>query len=102
MTDVIYVRDGERYMITADGHAGDTESCNYINGILWALAGYVTNAEARRDAQSVTLETESGHMEVSCTGNELVGAVYEAALIGLLQLEKARPDTISVEFRQGN
>lgn len=96
MTDVIYVHDGARYMISAEGHAGDTESCNYINGILWALAGYVSNAEAHRDAQSVTLETESGHMEVSCTGNDLVGAAYEMALIGLLQLEKARPEAISI------
>ena len=96
MTDVIYVHDGARYMITADGHADRNDSCNFINGILWALAGYVANAETRHDAQSVVLETESGHMEVSCTGNELVGAVYEAALIGLLQLEKTRPEAISI------
>ena len=45
MTKIYAEQDGDRFLINADGHAGDVEACNFINGALYSFAGYVHNAE---------------------------------------------------------
>ena len=45
MTRVYAEQDGSRYMLLAEGHAGATDACNYITGVMYAFAGYVANAE---------------------------------------------------------
>ena len=77
------------------------EACNYIVGVMYAFAGYVHNAE---DAGYATIlhykiAKDNGHMLIHCTGDVRVEAAYDAAIIGLLQLEQARPQAVKVERR---
>ena len=45
MPQVYAERDGQRCILSAQGHAtGSVEACAAVSGILSALAGYVTNA----------------------------------------------------------
>lgn len=98
MTEVHAEKTGDEYRIDARGHAGDTESCNYITGVLYAYAGYVANAEREGRATVKLLSTDSGRMAVICTGDAQVGAAFDAAVIGLLQLQNTRPQAIRVRI----
>lgn len=102
MTEVFAEQDGDRYLIDASGHAGDSESCNHINGILHTFAGYALNAEQDDRAMMIQLSRESGRMIVHCVGDERVGAVFDAAIIALLSLQETRPQAVSVELRRVN
>ena len=100
MTDVYVEKDGNRYLLSAKGHAtGSVEACNYITGVLYSLAGYVKNAEAMGFAEVFKLEIAAGDVTVHCRGDERVNAACDMAMIGLMQLERAMPDMIRVETR---
>lgn len=101
MTNVYAEHDGNRYLIDADGHAGDAEACNYINGALYSFAGYAHNAAAEERATILAFSTEDGHMTIHCIGDERVGAAFDAAIIGILQLAQVRPKAVSVELHEG-
>jgi len=72
------------------------EVCNYITGVLYALAGYVMNAEENGFARIDKLESAPGDVTVRCRGDERVMAAFDMAKIGLLQLERVMPDMICV------
>ena len=101
MTKVYAEKDGNRFLIDAKGHAGDIEACNYITGALYSLAGYVHNAERAGFGTVLTYRTEKtgGNMTLHCTGDQRVEAAFDAAIIGLKQLEQARPNAVTVELR---
>ncbi len=100
MTRVYIEKDGARYLLSAKGHAtGSVEACNYITGVLYALAGYVKNAETLGFAEIYKLEISPGDVTVHCCGDECINAAFDMATIGLLQLERAMPDMICVETR---
>ena len=55
MTQVYAERDGQRCILSAQGHAtGSVEACAAVSGILYALAGYVTNAMRERYVEVYT------------------------------------------------
>lgn len=105
MTNVYVERDGNRYLISADGHAGDRDVCNMITGIMYAFAGYVENMEAAGEAaifnavypQSTEEAAElNGKMLFEVSGDERVEAAYDMAVIGLVQLAASFPENVSV------
>lgn len=101
MTKVYMERDGDRRLLVARGHAeGSVEACNYITGVLYALAGYVKNAEAAGFAEVFKMETLPGNVTVHCRGDERVNAAFDMAMIGLMQLERTMPDMICVEMNE--
>ena len=102
MTKIYAEQDGNRFLINADGHAGDVEACNFINGALYSFAGYVHNAEIEQRAVIFAFETskDDGHMLIHCTGDERVEAAFEAAIIGIRQLEKVRPKAVELDLRE--
>ena len=105
MTNVYVERDGNRYLISAEGHADNRDICNMITGILYAFAGYVENMEAAGEAaifnsvypQSVEEAAElDGKMLFEVSGDERVEAAYDMAVIGLVQLAASFPENVSV------
>lgn len=90
-----------RYDVVADGHAADTATCNYITGILDALAGYLNTLAERGELALFVIDRRSGSYQLRAqaattdAGQQLLGAV-ESALIGLLQLERDRPDALKM------
>lgn len=111
MTQVFAGRGGGQFCLRARGHAtyegppGDggqearlvpVQACAYLSGILYSLAGYLANAQARGEARVVCSRLESGDALLCFRGDEGVRGAYEMALIGLKQLEKACPELVRV------
>lgn len=97
MTSVYCEKDGNRYIISARGHAsGSPEVCAAISGIMYALLGYVKNAQ---DESTIAYSDRvySGDVAIEFRGGENARAVYDMAVIGLLQIEKSHPEYIRVE-----
>lgn len=102
MTSVYFERDGERFLVRAEGHAGDVEACNYINGALYSFAGYAHNAERGGRAAIFAFETneKDGAMLIHGAGDTRTMAAFEAAIIGIKQLEKVRPQAVRVTLAE--
>lgn len=97
MTRVYAEKDGDRYQIFARGHAtGSPEVCAAISGILYALLGYVKNAQ---DGSTLAYSDRisSGNVAIDFRGGESAEAVFDMAVIGLCQIEKSCPEYIHVE-----
>lgn len=92
------LEDG-RYALTAKGHASSSEQgCAFISGILYALAGYLTNADAEGYARALEMRLDPGDVSIRAEGGSRVEAAFVMAAIGLLQLEKQRPDLVRTEL----
>ena len=101
MTRVYAERDGNRYSIFANGHAtGSPEVCAAVSGILYALAGYVTNAMRERYVEVYTWRMESGEVQLDFNGDDGTAAAFEMAVIGLAQVAQAHPEQVQVEYRE--
>ena len=84
MTQVYAERDGQRCILSAQGHAtGSVEACAAVSGILYALAGYVTNAMRERYVEVYTWRMESGDVQLDFSGDDGTAAAFEMAVIGL-------------------
>ena len=96
MTKIKFEADGDRYILSARGHAtGSVEVCAAISGILYALAGYLCYAEATEHERRM----ESADVLLDYSGPERVEAAYAMAMIGLELLEGEYPELIRVEAR---
>lgn len=104
MTKVFIEQKGDSYLIRAEDHAGATDACNYITGVMYAFAGYAKNAEAAGFAEvySIEIDAQNARFLVHCRGDERVEAAFETAVIGLEQLEAARPENISITLSEEN
>lgn len=90
-----------RCYLSARGHAtGSEQGCAFISGILYALAGYLTNAEAEGRARLSRLKLEPGDVAIRAEGDERTEAAFDMALIGLRQLEKEHPELVKVEVSE--
>lgn len=97
MTKVYAEKDKDRYQISARGHAtGSPAVCAAVSGILYALIGYVKNAQ---DGSTLAYSgrVSSGDVAIDFRGGERAEAVFDMAVIGLLQIEKSCPEYIHVE-----
>lgn len=99
MTKVYARKHDGSYLLTAKGHAtGSSEVCAAVSGLLYALAGYLQN---RPDAvQDVHIKLESADAEIRFRGGEAAEAVFLTTVIGLAQLEAAKPEFVSVDFKE--
>lgn len=101
MTQVYAERDGQRCILSAQGHAtGSVEACAAVSGILYALAGYVTNAMRERYVEVYTWRVESGDVQLDFNGDDGTAAAFEMAVIGLAQVAQAHPEQVQVECRE--
>lgn len=99
MTKVYARKHGDSYLVQAKGHAtGSVEVCAAVSGILYALAGFLQN---RQDAvRDVHVKLESADAEIRFCGGDGADAVFMQTVIGLAQLEAARSEYISVDFKE--
>lgn len=94
MTNVTGRRGEDRYEIIAQGHAaGSAAGCAYISGVLYTVAGYVTNVPRIRVEKC---RMEPGDVVLRFRGGEGARAAYDMAVIGLKQLERSHPELIRV------
>lgn len=100
MTRVLLTRRPDGFSLEARGHSSGTASCNYITGVLYALAGWCHAAAARGEAEVLRFEAHEGAMLLSVRGaGEKISAVLEAAEIGLRQLEASEARALRVTLR---
>lgn len=101
MTRVELLVSGDRRRLTAKGHAtGDAESCNYITGVLYSLAGLAVNEAADGRTRLLQARMEPGDVAIETQGGERMEAGFDMALIGLLQLGQERPEAVRVDVRE--
>lgn len=98
----VYAKMGDgRYDLYAKGHAtGSEQGCAFISGILYALAGYLTNAAESGHAEVDTMQLDPGDVVLRARGGKRVEAAYDMAIIGLFQLEKQRPELVQIEISE--
>ena len=101
MTSVYAQRSGHRCILEARGHAtGSEQVCAAVSGILYALAGYLTNAVHERYIELYRQEMDSGDVTMDYNGDEGTTAAFEMAVIGLQQIEASYPAYIRVVYQQ--
>lgn len=104
ITAQIGVKDGERFAAT-NGHAGYNPGndvvCAAVSAIMWTLAGAVENLT---DGGRKIIRCDDGYMDVRylpAGGRDIETAdvIFDAAHIGLLQIEKKHPAHVRVVCR---
>ena len=84
--------------IVVQGHAtGSDRVCAAVSGLLYALAGYLTNAKG---VEIQTIRMEDAYVCLKWTGGKRDLAALQTVCIGLMQIEKANPDFIKTEISE--
>ena len=86
----ITARYGQSYTLTSSGHAGTTQSCTAVSAVVQALAGWVHN-------HTGTISLGKGEAIIAFPEQDGAKAVMDLAVIGLLQIEKAAPEDVTVD-----
>lgn len=84
-----YGRDG--YSIVSVGHAGTKESCVAVSAIIQALAGWAENNVGK-------YALDKGEAKIIMPRGGGSDVAMDMAVIGLLQVQKAAPDDVTVEI----
>lgn len=101
MTTVYAERCGNRCILSAQGHATGSETvCAAVSGILYALAGYLTNAVQERYIEFYHSHMDPGDVLLDFNGDEATTAAFEMAVIGLAQVGQGNGEFLSVEYRE--
>ena len=99
VTRVYAELEGGRCLLALDGHAtGSPKVCAAISSIVYALAGYLTNAERDGRAEVYDLVLEEGRVRIHCHGDDRTTGACEMAVVGLRQLERQYPELLQVTF----
>lgn len=94
MTEVT-MHCGDSFSVRCKGHAtGAPDVCSAISCLLYAAAGWLHNTQ---DAELVYEKLDSGDAYFRWHGGKWL---YDLLEIGFLQLQKARPDVISVKIKK--
>ena len=91
MTNVTIRYGPHSYCLTSIGHAGTTASCAGVSALVQALAGWVHNGH------SGGISLDKGDAIIAFPEQEGADAVMDLITIGLLQIQKAAPDDVSVK-----
>ena len=90
MTNVTVRFHDQGYSLTSIGHAGTTASCAAVSALVQALAGWVHNGH------SGGISLDKGEAIIAIPKQDGADAVMDLIVIGLLQIQKAAPDDVSV------
>lgn len=87
--------------LSMDGHAdyspGNDIVCAGASAIVYTFLGWLANHPG--DAVCEEQLVESGRVRLAAQGGELLDIVFEATVIGLLQLEKQYPAHVKVDYK---
>ena len=97
MTKIQARKDGNRYILSAKGHAtGSVEVCAAISAIVYALAGYLMNHDIKISQQRM----EDADVLLDFAGDDCTAAAFEMAVIGLAQIGRQYPEFLQVDFEE--
>lgn len=101
MTQAYMEQSGKSYLMRLEGHAtGRTDVCAAVSCIAVTLAGYAVNAQERAGVTIQALEMGDGKTLLQAQGDEQFKGAFEAAEVGLLQLQRQFPQQIFVEIKK--
>ena len=90
---------GEEYSLRMTGHAnegeGSPEVCAACSAIAYALAGWIDNNSEHITGTEQRI-LEPGNFMLLVAGDAACTAVWDMAVIGLLQIEKAHSDQVKI------
>ena len=99
MVKVYAESEGNRYLLSSEGHAtGSERVCAAVSALVFAFAGYVENAKVSRKAQVYNMKLDSGKALIHCHGDRDVGTAFDTVVLGLKQVELSHPALIKVEI----
>ena len=102
MIRVYYSRGEGEHELTINGHAGYAEYgkdivCAGVSAIAFALLGWLEhNQEELTEMEE--LMVEDGQVYISCAGSEKVTTAFQVALMGLVQIARAHPEYVDIEY----
>ena len=102
MIRVYYARGKGEHELTINGHAGYAEYgkdivCAGVSAIAFSLLAWLENSQddvARMDE----LVAEDGRVYIACAGNDRVNTAFQVALMGLIQISRAHPEHVCIEY----
>lgn len=74
--------------------------CAAVSAIMYALAGWLINADDGGKAYDVLIDMSSGRAKLGWRGGAEADAVYNMVVIGLAQIAKGYPDYIHIDDKQ--
>lgn len=100
MTEVRYsITDGRkcdrRYLLCEDHATGNRDVCAAVSTIVFTLAVYLKNADKKTTWSDILLDEGYAEFAIDTTNERVVGA-WEAAVIGLKQLQNSFGEYIHV------
>ena len=99
MTKVYARQKGSRYYLSANGHATGSEPvCAGVSALLYALAGYLTNAKEDGTVAINEWLIEDGNVLFFYDGGRETQAAYDLTIIGLQQIAQSYPQFIQVHI----
>jgi len=100
MVHIEVCAEGERCTLRMSGHAdynpGNDIVCAGCSAVVYALAGYVTNAIRERYVEVYDWRLESGDALLDFNGDGGTRAAFEMAVIGLAQIAQQYPGHVSI------
>lgn len=102
MTWVTVSEQGERYKLTARGHAQGSEAvCAAVSALCYSLAAWLINAlKAGGDLQIHEMDMGDACARFDFEGGNATRAAFELVLIGLAQLAQQYPQYINIDLHE--
>lgn len=75
---------------------GSSEVCAAVSGLMYALAGYLVNAERDGKVQVICSKMMPGEAEQRWEGSEAEDAAYNLVVIGLMQIAGSYPQYLEI------
>lgn len=101
MTNAYMEVDGNQFFMNLDGHAtGREDVCAAVSCIAVTLAGYAVNAQREGRVKILKMDLGDAKAILECRGDEQFSGAFEAATIGLLQLQNQFPEQVFVEVKK--
>lgn len=95
MTNCYGEREGGHCLLRLEGHAtGKPEVCAAISGLVYSLAGYLSNTET----EIYRMDLEPGDVTLHFNGGEREIGAFEMTVIGLRQLERQYPEQVKTKI----
>ncbi len=97
MTKIKFKQRGNKYTVEAKGHATGSEiACAGVSAVMYALAGYLINAERAGKVYDVSGHLKPADAVQEWCGGEAAEAAYEMATIGLMQIAESYPQYVKI------
>lgn len=96
MTQVKLTQDGNKYTVTATGHAtGSVEMCAAISSLLYALDGWLANSDVIVSEKRM----DDADVHIVFVGGERCETVFDMVTIGFLRLQETDRERIKVDVQ---